>query len=82
MKNKLNTTNKRVYKKDIVLQGMKLSIMIENLNGLNKQKVSIISYKKSDGDAELSKNDLEFIKYYLDAEGYMEEARQYNLYGE
>jgi hypothetical protein len=82
MKNKLNTTNKIPYKKDIVLQGMKLSIMIENPNGLNKQKVSIISYKKEDGVCELTKNNLEFIKYYLETEGYMEEARQHNLYGE
>jgi hypothetical protein len=68
---------------------LNLSIKIENPNGLNAQKVTIkLKRKKSkvydpaNEKYELTQSEIEYVKYYLEAEGYLDEAKQHNLYFE
>ena len=87
--NKFQLTNPIPYKIDMMIRGLNISVKIENPNGLNHQKI-LINFKRkrtkeysSDNEKyELEKNEIEYIKYYLEAEGYLEEAKQHNIYFE
>ena len=84
--NKFQLTNSIPYKIDITIRGISAIIKIENPNGLNRQKITIKIKKQKKNEFEtlyeLSKEQIETFKKYLDAEGYLEEARQHNLYFE
>jgi len=87
--NELKLTNPIIYERNVSIRGLDLLIKIENPKGLNAQKIHI-SYKRKktkeysleNEKYELNKNEIEYIKYYLKAEGYMDEARTHNLYFE
>jgi hypothetical protein len=85
--NKFQLTNPIPYKIDMLIRGLNVSVKIENPNGLNHQKI-LINFKRKKSKEysldnekyELEKYEIEYIKYYLDAEGYLEEAKQHNIY--
>lgn len=87
--NQMKLTNPKPYTVDMVIRNLNLSIKIENPNGLNAQKVTIkLKRKKSkvydpaNEKYELTQSEIEYVKYYLEAEGYLDEAKQHNLYFE
>lgn len=87
--NKIKLTNPIPYKIDMMIRGSNISVKIENPNGLNAQKITInFKRKKSkvydpnNEKYELTQSEVEYIKYYLQAEGYLDEARNHNLYFE
>jgi len=87
--NQIKLTNPNPYTIDMVIRNLNLSIKIENPNGLNHQKVTI-NYKRKRSKVydpanekyELTQSELEYVKYYLEAEGYLDEAKRHNLYFE
>jgi hypothetical protein len=88
-KSNIQLTNPIPYKINMVIRGLNLSIKVENPNGLNHQKITINfkrtktkEYSLENEKYELDKNEIEYIKYYLGAEGYLEEAKQHNIYFE
>jgi hypothetical protein len=88
-KNKLQLTNPIPYTVDMLIRNLNVSVKVQNPDGLNQQFISIkYKRKKSKGydpeneKYELTESELEYIKYYLEAEGFLEAARQHNLYFE
>lgn len=85
--NKLQLTNPIPYTVDMVIRNLNVSVKVLNPDGLNQQHITI-KYKrkkKKEYDSEnekyeLTESEIEYIKYYLGAEGYLEAARQHNLY--
>jgi hypothetical protein len=89
MNKKIQLTNPNPYKIDIMIRGLNLSIKIENPNGLNNQKINIKfkrnkskEYSLENEKYELEKHEIDYVKYYLEAEGYLQEAKIHNVYPE
>jgi hypothetical protein len=84
--NKFQLTNPIPYKVDITIRGIAAIVKVENPKGLNQQKITIKIKKQKKNEFEtlyeLSKEQIDMFKMYLDAEGFLEEARQHNLYFE
>lgn len=88
-KHQIQLTNPIPYSVDMLIRNLNVSIKIENPNGLNHQKITIKlkrkrkkEYDPSNEKYELDPNEIKYIKYYLEVEGYMDEAKQHNLYFE
>lgn len=85
--NNIQLTNPIPYKIDITIRGWNMAIKIENPNGLNHQKITINfkrtktkEYSLNNEKYELDKNEVEYVKYYLESEGFLDEAKQHNIY--
>jgi hypothetical protein len=79
-------TNPTCYTNDFTIRGIMFKAKIENPNGLNAQKITIQLKKQKKNEFEtlyeLTEGQMEIIKKYLKDEGFLQEAREHNLYFE